>query len=193
MIKVSTGTPSGFRGWRRQRMPCVMFRRRVAGLAAGVALCLGAGFAPTPAAAAELQRTDTLVNSHGSTQPEARAQASAWQLQNLINLGCLSTGILHEVVVVQCNSNNSHQKWTGEDGRSLIRNIQTGRCLDSNDRGEVYMLACNGGKYQDWYDISHHRLQNGATGRCLEYARQGASVFTQPCNTTNAWQGWQYL
>ncbi|GIF40775.1 RICIN domain-containing protein [Actinoplanes xinjiangensis] len=57
-----------------------------------------------------------------------------------------------------------------------LQNHATGRCLDSNDRGDVYTLPCEkGNPHQKWYFDSNSDqhmdtpigLRNAATGRCL--------------------------
>ncbi|WP_157876602.1 RICIN domain-containing protein [Streptomyces graminilatus] len=62
-------------------------------------------------------------------------------------------------------------------GPNLLRNWETGRCLDSNSSGQVYTNPCQtGNDYQTWnmlfsrhdaYDIVE--VQNKATGLCLRY------------------------
>jgi hypothetical protein len=162
-------------------------------LTAAVTFCLSAGFVSTSAAAAELSRTDVSVGDYDNANSAPRMQAGSWQLLQLWNLRCLSTGVLNEVVTVSCRSGDNFQRWTGESGTGIIRNIQTGKCLDSNARGQAYMLSCNGGRYQDWNDISHYRVQNAAIGLCLAVGNgQGNSVFTQQCDQGSAYQGWDY-
>ncbi|MEU5534014.1 RICIN domain-containing protein [Streptomyces sp. NPDC020362] len=56
------------------------------------------------------------------------------------------------------------------DGSYTMKHHLTGKCLDSNNDGAVYLLACNGGNYQKWYeskDSSGWRLKNKATGMVL--------------------------
>jgi hypothetical protein len=73
------------------------------------------------------------------------------------------------------------------------------KCLDGNEAGEVYAIACNPGNYQRWKirrpvaDLAFVEIRNVQTGRCLmgentEWAR----VTTEPCANVPG-QGWAPL
>ncbi|WP_050371392.1 RICIN domain-containing protein [Streptomyces acidiscabies] len=78
-------------------------------------------------------------------------------------------------------------------GTNLLRNWETGRCLDSNGNGDVYTLPCQpGNAYQTWtVDLYRHSdydevtFRNNATGRCLYWA--DGSVRTAPCTSSGDW------
>ncbi|MGV4985423.1 RICIN domain-containing protein [Streptomyces sp. NPDC001709] len=62
------------------------------------------------------------------------------------------------------------------DGSYVMKHHLSGKCLDSNGNGDVYLLSCNGGNYQKWYeshDSSGWRLKDKATGRVLEELTTG--------------------
>ncbi|MGH3693498.1 MAG: RICIN domain-containing protein [Pseudonocardiaceae bacterium] len=58
---------------------------------------------------------------------------------------------------------------------------KTGRCLDSNDNGNVYTLECNGGDYQKWYSGGDGTIRDKKTGRCLD-SNDNGNVYTLECN-----------
>ncbi|WP_157845538.1 hypothetical protein [Kitasatospora phosalacinea] len=69
----------------------------------------------------------------------------------------------------------------------IVRSWAQGRCLDSNDNGEVYTIPCNGSRYQQWNIIIQNHpkdewatvwIQNVQTGRFLE----------PHCDTCGSWQ-----
>jgi Ricin-type beta-trefoil lectin domain len=65
-----------------------------------------------------------------------------------------------------------------------LRNVATGRCLDSNNAGSVYTLACNGGAFQKWnitFDATEYQLRNAQTGRCL-YSNAQGNVYANACS-----------
>ncbi|MFE1312230.1 RICIN domain-containing protein [Streptomyces sp. NPDC058755] len=77
------------------------------------------------------------------------------------------------------------------DGSYTMKHHLTGKCLDSNRNGAVYVGACNGGNYQKWYeskDSSGWRLKNKATGRTLGLSSRGTVVTSS--DTGSSRQRW---
>ncbi|MEV0210732.1 hypothetical protein AB0H97_36695 [Streptomyces sp. NPDC050788] len=77
--------------------------------------------------------------------------------------------------------------WNGRlNTNTTLKNTVWGRCLDSNDRGDVYPLRCNGGSYQKWRTVqpatrSAIMIQSVGTGRCL-YQQDDGYYRTARCN-----------
>jgi hypothetical protein len=63
-----------------------------------------------------------------------------------------------------------------------IMNLGTGRCLDSNYNGAVYLNSClPSDNYQKWHTINDgSEIVDNQTGRCLD-ANHHQGVFTNPC------------
>ena len=65
-----------------------------------------------------------------------------------------------------------NQVWEYNSDKNQIRNVASGKCLDSpdrRDRGEVHMWSCrDGNRNQDWYFDSMDRLHLKDTDYCLD-------------------------
>jgi hypothetical protein len=79
-----------------------------------------------------------------------------------------------------------------------LRHKVSGECLDSNNAGEVYLLPCNGGAFQQW-KVKENKdgtrvFRDVATGRCLENRQRGQTtpLFTAVCDG-NKFQNWFFI
>ncbi|CAL9329766.1 RICIN domain-containing protein [Streptomyces sp. enrichment culture] len=83
-------------------------------------------------------------------------------------------------------------------GISIMRNEQTGLCLDSDMNGNVYTKTCTSNNpYQQWSPISQkiddypgYMIKNNRTGLCLTAVDPG-NVRTLPCGTGYMPQNWR--
>ncbi len=74
------------------------------------------------------------------------------------------------------------------NGEHNIRNVATGRYLDSNHNGGVYTLPHNGGNYQKWW-LQESKVINVATGLALDC--NGDRIYTLTRNGGN-YQNWNH-
>ncbi|MCM2422641.1 RICIN domain-containing protein [Streptomyces sp. RKAG293] len=90
---------------------------------------------------------------------------------------------------------------TGYIGDNILRNIETGRCLDSNASGAVYTMPCSlpvkSNQYQLWEPQLVFRgssdvviVKNVATQRCLTLNGSLAGVHTESCDSGHSDQKW---
>jgi serine/threonine-protein kinase len=86
------------------------------------------------------------------------------------------------------NNPSSPSTTTSVLGSGKLIDHKTGRCLDSNSRGRVYTLPCNGGRYQIWDETSAGELMNSETGLCLQGGMDRVHVRTTTCGHTAGWE-----
>ena len=93
-------------------------------------------------------------------------------LAALLALVLLGAGISTSAATAATSSKTSQNVQIARAGpqvvvsfKHTIKNKQTGLCLDSNYKGQVYTLRCNDGTYQIWLRI-RYTLENAQTGRC---------------------------
>lgn len=78
-------------------------------------------------------------------------------------------------------------EWNGRlNTNTTLKNSSWRRCLDGNERGDVYPLSCNGGSYQKWRTVqpaprSAVMLKSVGTGRCL-YQQDNGYYRTASCD-----------
>ncbi|MFJ8186586.1 RICIN domain-containing protein [Streptomyces sp. NPDC096105] len=109
-----------------------------------------------------------------------------WLVKNVNGGICLSNPEGSYVRLNTCDSENASQAWFWDSGS--IRNLISFLCLDSNSAGDVYMLQCNGGTYQQWSVDGQNRRVNKQTGRCLARTTGTYFVRTEVCSSTNRHQ-----
>jgi len=130
-------------------------------------------------------------------------KASRYLFAALLALGLLAAGLISTSGAVAATSSKASLDTRVAPqlvvhAQSTIVDKATGRCLDSNAKGQVYTNPCKkGNNYQQWLRI-RYTLEDKATGRCLD-GNANRQVYTNPCSvgaqtgngdTTNWYQEW---
>lgn len=111
---------------------------------------------------------------------------------------CITSQVNGNLNAAACTPITRLKQWTWSGvingATTVIKNVGTGYCLDSNNAGHVYSLSCNGTRYQQWFVRQYAAgsaivLENLATGRCLQQNSSGL-YSTQDCNRNLYVQRW---
>ncbi|QIK73467.1 RICIN domain-containing protein [Propioniciclava coleopterorum] len=101
-----------------------------------------------------------------------------------------ASGRYNNVFTQQCwiDRHLGYWSFTKVGGYWRITHKYSGKRLDSNAAGSVYLHAPNTGNYQLWVvqdrGNGQYRLLNRGTGRCLNNGYWLGRVTTQPCSTS---------
>jgi hypothetical protein len=120
-----------------------------------------------------------------------------------LGAAALVTGLAGPPAMAAAGSaqSTSHAAASGWGQIVYIYNVQTQNCLDSNGAGNAYALRCNGGNYQNWYELvttgfpippgglHTGTLKDAQTGRCLD-SNYAGNVYTSPCDGNNSYESW---
>ncbi|RBQ15034.1 xylanase [Spongiactinospora rosea] len=106
---------------------------------------------------------------------------------------CLDSNSAGHVYPLGCN-HGANQKWVVQQyqpGSNRIRNVATGRCLDTNGK-DVYTLPCQDpNSWQKWrlyHNGNRVQFENIRTNKCLD--TNGGSVYAHGCNR-GEYQNWR--
>ncbi|MFI1398127.1 RICIN domain-containing protein [Streptomyces sp. NPDC020681] len=112
-----------------------------------------------------------------------------------LKVGIVALALLPAAALSVVTSGNSAQ---ASAGASILRNMETGLCLDSNFNGDVYTSPCgspiDSNAFQLWERFEFRgsvQLTNIATGRCLSQ-RWDRPIATEPCSLSHPSAGWQF-
>nr|WP_052477979.1 RICIN domain-containing protein [Kibdelosporangium sp. MJ126-NF4]CEL15132.1 hypothetical protein [Kibdelosporangium sp. MJ126-NF4]CTQ93272.1 hypothetical protein [Kibdelosporangium sp. MJ126-NF4] len=128
--------------------------------------------------------------------PAADAAVNA-KIGNKANGRCLDGAPNGNPGLQPCRVTNGQVwQWTGRvPSTGTLRHPLSAKCLDSNARGDVYLLGCQAGNNNQQWKLARFgttlEIKNVATGRCLSRAQ--LDVFrldTVGCDTRDSLQKW---